>query len=233
MNKYSNFVVNIIKSKRKSYVLKINQKNEVELRVPFHFEDKDFNNIIERHKDWITKHLKLKEESKNKYFDDLSNYNKLLLFGEFYNIHLKNDIKNFKNYRIENKLNIKNVYISSSKNTALAIQFLIKSEFIKYINNSLLNNEKYDNFIYEKIKLSNAKRRWGSCSTKGTINLSWRLAMAPLEVIESVFIHELVHTIEFNHSKKFYDLIDKYDFSSKESNIWLKKNSFILTLYSE
>lgn len=232
MNQYSNFNVNIIKSKRKSYVLKINQHNEVELRVPFYFEDKDYKTILEKHNNWIIKHLKLKENSKNEFYDELVNYKILFLFGDVYNICLKNDIKNYKNYRIENKSNIKNVYISSLKNTEMAIQYLIQSEFIKFINTNLLNDKKYDNFIFEKIKLSSAKKRWGSCSTKGTINLSWRLAMAPISVIESVFIHELVHTLEFNHSKKFYNLIDKYDLNAKESNVWLKKNSFILKLYS-
>lgn len=233
MSDSSNFIVNIIKSNRKSYLVKINSKNEVELRVPLHFKDKDYNSIIEKHKKWILKHLKEKLESKNEFYDDIISYNKLFLFGELFNIQIKNDIKNYKNYRIENKVNIKNIYISSHKNINNCIKYLIKSEFIKYINNNLIKNDSFDIFNYESIKLSNAQKRWGSCSTKGTINLSWRLAMAPYKVINSVFIHELVHTLEFNHSKRFYELIDKYDINSKESNLWLKENSFILTLYSE
>lgn len=54
------------------------------------------------------------------------------------------------------------------------------------------------------VKISNAKKRWGSCTSKGTINLSWRLVLTPPEVIDYVVVHELVHLVEPNHSKRFW-----------------------------
>ena len=46
-----------------------------------------------------------------------------------------------------------------------------------------------------KIKISSARKRWGSCSSLGNVLLSWRLAMAPLPVLEYVLVHELCHLV--------------------------------------
>ena len=54
------------------------------------------------------------------------------------------------------------------------------------------------------VKISNARKRWGSCSAKGTINISWRLVLAPPEAIDYVVVHELVHLVERNHSQRFW-----------------------------
>ncbi|MCL2539250.1 MAG: M48 family metallopeptidase [Oscillospiraceae bacterium] len=55
-----------------------------------------------------------------------------------------------------------------------------------------------------KIRISDANSRWGSCSAKGSINLSWRLMMADDAVIDYVAVHELAHLKELNHSGRFW-----------------------------
>ncbi len=59
------------------------------------------------------------------------------------------------------------------------------------------------------IKISRAKKRWGSCSVNGNINLSFRLAQLPTELIDYVVIHELCHLHHFNHSKAFWSLVQE------------------------
>ena len=55
------------------------------------------------------------------------------------------------------------------------------------------------------------KRRWGSCHPlKRHITLNVALAKHPLPLLELVFVHELVHLFEANHSPRFYDLMDQY-----------------------
>ena len=55
-------------------------------------------------------------------------------------------------------------------------------------------------FQYNKIKISNARKRWGSCSRLSNLNFSWRLIMAPEQVIDYVVVHELVHLVDKSHS---------------------------------
>lgn len=57
------------------------------------------------------------------------------------------------------------------------------------------------------LKLSNAKSRWGSCSSRGDIRINWRLMQAPPHIINYVISHELGHIKEMNHSAKFWAVV--------------------------
>ncbi len=57
------------------------------------------------------------------------------------------------------------------------------------------------------LRLSNARSRWGSCSSRGDLRLSWRLLQAPPHIINYVICHELAHLKEMNHSAKFWAVV--------------------------
>lgn len=57
---------------------------------------------------------------------------------------------------------------------------------------------------YQKLKISSAKTRWGSASSRGTICLHWRLLQMPSTVLDYVVVHELAHLHEMNHSARFW-----------------------------
>lgn len=59
------------------------------------------------------------------------------------------------------------------------------------------------------IGIHSASTRWGSCSGKNHLNFSWKLMMSDPECVQYVIIHELAHTIEHNHSSRFWDLVAK------------------------
>lgn len=69
------------------------------------------------------------------------------------------------------------------------------------------------------LKITSAKTRFGSCSTKGSVCFSWRLMMYPQNAIEYVVVHELAHLKYRNHSNQFYALIEKYlpDYREREA----------------
>lgn len=64
-------------------------------------------------------------------------------------------------------------------------------------------------FSYSGVKINNSKTRWGSCSSKGSINLSLSLMLLPDHLIDYVLLHELCHTQEMNHSEHFWQLMDQ------------------------
>lgn len=68
---------------------------------------------------------------------------------------------------------------------------------------------------------------WGSCSTRGNVNLSTRLLFAPDDVIDYVIIHELSHLIEMNHSDRFWKIVRDIMPNYREKEIWLKKNGHL------
>lgn len=57
---------------------------------------------------------------------------------------------------------------------------------------------------YRRLSITNAGRRWGSCSVKNDIRLNWRLIMAPLPILDYVVVHELCHVRHKNHGPHFW-----------------------------
>lgn len=77
----------------------------------------------------------------------------------------------------------------------------------------------------QRLMLSNAQRRWGSCARDGTIRINWRLIMAPDMVRRSVVAHEVAHLVHFDHSPDFHALLGEiYEHDIRAANRWLKRN---------
>jgi hypothetical protein len=82
---------------------------------------------------------------------------------------------------------------------------------------------------YRRLGLSNARKRWGSCSPKRNLRLNWRLVMAPMEVIDYVAVHELAHLIEPNHSPRFWGAVKEMLPGYALSRKWLRENGHLLS----
>ena len=61
---------------------------------------------------------------------------------------------------------------------------------------------------FGRVAIRDQKSRWGSCSSRHNLNFNWKLIMAPPEALDYVVIHELCHLIEFNHSPRFWKLVE-------------------------
>jgi predicted metal-dependent hydrolase len=74
-----------------------------------------------------------------------------------------------------------------------------------------------------RLSLNDPRSRWGSCSTSGTLSLSWRLIMAPASVRRSVIAHEVAHIRHMDHSADFYAWLDTiYEGDRAMADRWLK-----------
>jgi predicted metal-dependent hydrolase len=81
------------------------------------------------------------------------------------------------------------------------------------------------------LSVGDARRRWGSCSGRKAIRLSWRLIMAPPMVRRSVVAHEVAHLRHMNHSPAFYALLDSiFEGERRVADRWLKKHGAALHL---
>ncbi len=84
---------------------------------------------------------------------------------------------------------------------------------------------------YNNIRIKDTKSRWGSCSSKGNLNFSWRIIMAPAAVMDYIIIHELCHLIHMNHSKEYWETVEQYMPDYKRHKEWLKVNGAKLRIY--
>lgn len=66
------------------------------------------------------------------------------------------------------------------------------------------------------------RSRWGSCSAEGSINLNWKLMIAPPEVVDYVIIHELAHLRVLNHGPRFWELVERFQPHRKTNEKWLR-----------
>jgi predicted metal-dependent hydrolase len=74
-----------------------------------------------------------------------------------------------------------------------------------------------------RLSLGDPRSRWGSCSSRGTISLSWRLIMAPAYVRRSVIAHEVAHIRHMDHSPAFYAWFEElFEGDRKAADRWLK-----------
>jgi len=64
-------------------------------------------------------------------------------------------------------------------------------------------------FKFNRINIKNQKTRWGSCSRKGNLNFNYKIALLPEKLADYIIAHELCHLKEFNHSRKFWNLVAK------------------------
>lgn len=86
-----------------------------------------------------------------------------------------------------------------------------KSEMIRYLQTHLHTLVKRTDWVktMPSFKVRKMRSRWGSCSSKGSININSELVQAPPICIDYVILHELCHLQEFNHSPRFYALMDQ------------------------
>lgn len=78
-----------------------------------------------------------------------------------------------------------------------------------------------------KVRLSPARRRWGSCSATGTVSLAWRLVQAPLFAIDYVVAHELAHLVEMNHSVRFWAEVERLYPDWRRGHDWLRHHGHL------
>lgn len=74
------------------------------------------------------------------------------------------------------------------------------------------------------VSIKDTKSRWGSCSTLQHINYSWRIALAPREVIDYLLAHEVAHLKYQNHSAAFWACVAVLNPNWQSGHDWLKKN---------
>ena len=216
----------IIRTKRKSIALIVEPDGRLVVRAPMRISDADIKHLVKQKERWIRekqKQVKDKStQSKQKVYMDGEEF---LYLGKSYQLKIVADLnpalvlsrKFYLSRRVLPKAG--SVFTEWYREQARAVI----SERVKLY-------AARHGFKYRKIRVTSARTRWGSCSSMGNLNFTWRLVMAPPEVIDYVVVHELAHLRVNNHSKEFWKQVERIMPDYKQRLKWLKENGQKLTL---
>jgi hypothetical protein len=83
----------------------------------------------------------------------------------------------------------------------------------------------------QTVKVADQTQRWASCSSRGILRFSWRMARLPEEVFEYIVVHELSHLRHMNHSPRFWAAVQSVCPEFKSHRRWLRKNGAFPRLF--
>lgn len=86
----------------------------------------------------------------------------------------------------------------------------------------------HTSFDFDKVYIRAQKTKWGSCSSRRNLSFNWRLMKCPPWIIDYLIVHELCHLKEFNHSPRFWALVDRHYPRRREAEAWLKEHEALL-----
>lgn len=215
----------VIKSKRKTIALTVTEDAQLIVKAPFYVSEETIKQVILKHRRWIEKR-KREINSRAKYKPkEFVNGEGFLYLGKWYKLFIVEE--QLEPLRFENGFYLSKTALPHAKKVFL--DWYKRSAYEK-ISERVEFYAKKRGITYNKIKISNAMRRWGSCSSRGNLNFSWRLIMAPLSVIDYVVVHELAHIIERNHSKRFWNIVKIMMPDYKIQSKWLKDFGYLLRI---
>ena len=211
----------IIRSKRKTLSLTINENAELIIRAPKRLSIEKIQDFINEKENWINRKKRLIE---NQIKDVTSNHNKLLYLGNLFPINVEQNASKELFFTGEE-------FIANSiepDSLSLSIKKWYKNKFKEIALPRVAYFANKHNLMVNQVRIKNQKTMWGSCSSKNNINLNYLLLMAPMGVVDYVIVHELVHTIHRNHSTDFWDSVESIMPEFQEHKRWLKKNGYKL-----
>lgn len=212
--------------KKKTISISIDKDGDVTISAPKYMPKKYIDHFVNSNSIWIDRNIRKIEENKKIIQQRLKNKTTFLYLGR--EIKLKVLEQDFDDIKFDDE----NFYISN-KNIDNLKELLYKfyiDQANKIIKERIFFYTQKYNFKINKIKISKANTRWGSCGIKNNININWKLIMADKKILDYVIIHELAHTIEHNHSKQFWKIIDDIIPDYKERIKWLRVNGALLDI---
>ncbi len=224
--------------RRRTVALYVHPDKRVEIRMPLLFSVDEIEPFLIKHSRWLFNRLDAPEkkpiEPKRFVSGELHYF-----LGKQYPLEVIESNKNsvvFNGGKIVvrqrvDKSTSQQVNLSKSVSASKSVSDLLDRWYLEQakrvfqeISIPLVEAMKKYNVAPKSFKIKKMKTRWGSCSSKGNINLNLYLIKLPEQCIKEVILHELCHLVHFNHSKDFYALMTA---EMPDWKVWKKEIKFL------
>ena len=210
--------IEIIRSRRRTISIEVKDDARLIVRAPYHVRENEITGFVEKKGPWIRKARKtVKRQELERPRKTFSDGDDFFYLGKPYRLNIA--------YGGARALVFNDAFILSPDHRARAKEFFTgwyKEEASRMIRERLELYSSMSGLKYSGIKITGAKRRWGSCARTGRLTFSWRLVMAPREVLDYVIVHELAHLEHMNHSKSFWAKVRSIYPEYEKHKRWLK-----------
>lgn len=218
--------------KRKNIGIYIDVYGNVEVQAPKETPIECVLQVLEEKWDWIQQKSKeMKDRAlgpKEKVYDHSESF---LYLGNEYPIQISQDINTKQDHVVfeGDKLHI---YVKQFEDEKIkqALKRFYYQQCKALVERRI---QSYQNNFKTKprsIRISDSNRTWGTCDSKLQLTFNWKLAMAPLKVIDYVVVHEMCHMVHLNHDRSFWRLVGKIIPDYKEAENWLALSNWKMTV---
>jgi predicted metal-dependent hydrolase len=185
-------------------------------------------NFLSHNMPWILKKTKYYTKLNNKLEYGPLQDNEIIYLGKKYKIKFVKDTFEYSVFS-ENLMKI-TFHVKDRRTCKRNIVNWYGEQTKKLLDNKLPIFGRKLSISYGKVRIRSQKLRWGSCSKEGNLNFNFLLSTLPVNIIDYIIIHELLHLVEFNHSDNFWKLIEDAFPTYKDCRVWLKNNGAYLQL---
>jgi predicted metal-dependent hydrolase len=227
--------------RKRTMTLQIQTRSSVVILAPLRTSFKALREFLQREKAWIQKQLvnfhQLQQQEQNSQ-RKLMTGEQIPYLGINYPLSITQTELAENQCQLEHgEFNIKakiNIHDSEELRYQIIKRQLLhwyQAEARRHVSNRLPLWCECLNVSPQKWRITNALKRWGSCSSHNIIAINWRVIFGPIALLDYIIVHELCHIVHKNHSRDFWELVASVMPDYKERKTTLRKQEvFFLTL---
>jgi len=216
----------IVRTRRKTIALIVQRDGSLVVRAPLRASDKQISELVQKKEKWIV----AKQDAAWRTYAEIRsreyvNGEGFLYLGKTYKLAIVDDNQPLLAFGDQ-------FYLAKSAlpHAAAVFKTWYRQQARQVISERVTWYAAQNGFVYQRVNITSARTRWGSCGGRGSLNFTWRLVMAPLQVIDYVVVHELAHLKQKNHSKAYWNEVKRLMPDYQQQIDWLNENGLTLRL---
>lgn len=217
---------------RKSIGLRMDQYGNVEVLAPKGTSDERVFQALEENWDLIQAKAKEMKERllgpKEKIYEHGERF---LYLGRDYPIQIVHDETIEQDHAVFDRDKLQ-IYVKQHEDEKIkqALKRFYYQQCKTIVEKSIKSYQSNFKMKPRSVRIVDSKKNWGTCDAKQQLTFNWKLAMAPIKVIDYVVVHEMCHMVHLNHDRSFWRLVGKIMPGYKEQEHWLAVSSWKMTV---